>query len=285
MPNFVTPITLKIFSTKNEITDYFNRKPVKVIGFVPTMGALHKGHLGLIELAKQQSTQVVCSIFVNPTQFNDPKDLEKYPRPITDDIRRLEEVNCDILFNPQVTEMYADNEKWHFDMGDLEHLLEGKFRPGHYQGVTQVVNKLFNIVKPDIAFFGQKDYQQFMVISKMVEVLEMPVKLVMCPIEREPDGLAMSSRNIHLTPYDREHSLILSKALNWVNENFGINKIDTLQQQAAQMISNEPGVELEYFEIADGKTLHHANPASETIVVLVAARVGKTRLIDNVLIS
>ncbi|XHR94706.1 pantoate--beta-alanine ligase [Mucilaginibacter sp. UC70_90] len=285
MPNFVTPITLKIFSTKNEITDYFNRKPVKVIGFVPTMGALHKGHLGLIELAKQQSTQVVCSIFVNPTQFNDPKDLEKYPRPITDDIRRLEEVNCDILFNPQVTEMYADNEKWHFDMGDLEHLLEGKFRPGHYQGVTQVVNKLFNIVKPDIAFFGQKDYQQFMVISKMVEVLEMPVKLVMCPIEREPDGLAMSSRNIHLTPYDREHSLILSKALNWVNENFGINKIDTLQQQAAQMISNEPGVELEYFEIADGKTLHHANPASETIVALVAARVGKTRLIDNVLIS
>ncbi|WP_413322216.1 pantoate--beta-alanine ligase [Mucilaginibacter sp. Mucisp84] len=285
MPNFVTPITLKIFSTKNEITDYFNRKPVKVIGFVPTMGALHKGHLGLIELAKQQSTQVVCSIFVNPTQFNDPKDLEKYPRPITDDIRRLEEVNCDILFNPQVTEMYADNEKWHFDMGDLEYLLEGKFRPGHYQGVTQVVNKLFNIVKPDIAFFGQKDYQQFMVISKMVEVLEMPVKLVMCPIEREPDGLAMSSRNIHLTPYDREHSLILSKALNRVKDNFDINKIDTLQQQAAQMISSEPGVELEYFEIADGKTLHHAAPASETIVALVAARVGKTRLIDNVLIS
>ncbi|QEM08366.1 pantoate--beta-alanine ligase [Mucilaginibacter rubeus] len=276
---------MKIFSTKNEITDYFNRKPVKVIGFVPTMGALHKGHLGLIELAKQQSTQVVCSIFVNPTQFNDPKDLEKYPRPITDDIRRLEEVNCDILFNPQVTEMYADNEKWHFDMGDLEYLLEGKFRPGHYQGVTQVVNKLFNIVKPDIAFFGQKDYQQFMVINKMVEVLEMPVKLVMCPIEREPDGLAMSSRNIHLTPYDREHSLILSKALNWVKENFDINKIDTLQQQAAQMISNEPGVELEYFEIADGKTLHHATPASETIVALVAARVGKTRLIDNVLIG
>ncbi|WP_091175727.1 pantoate--beta-alanine ligase [Mucilaginibacter sp. P25] len=276
---------MKIFSTKNEITDYFNRKPVKVIGFVPTMGALHKGHLGLIELAKQQSTQVVCSIFVNPTQFNDPKDLEKYPRPITDDIRRLEEVNCDILFNPQVTEMYADNEKWHFDMGDLEYLLEGKFRPGHYQGVTQVVNKLFNIVKPDIAFFGQKDYQQFMVINKMVEVLKMPVKLVMCPIEREPDGLAMSSRNIHLTPYDREHSLILSKALNWVKENFDINKIDTLQQQAGQMISNEPGVELEYFEIADGKTLHHATPASETIVALVAARVGKTRLIDNVLIS
>jgi len=285
LPDFVIPVTLKIFTTKKEISDYFNRKPVKVIGFVPTMGALHKGHLGLIELAKQQSTQVVCSIFVNPTQFNDPKDLEKYPRPITEDIRSLEEVNCDILFNPQVTEMYADNEKWHFDMGDLEHLLEGKFRPGHYQGVTQVVNKLFNIVKPDIAFFGQKDYQQFMVISKMVEKLGMPVKLVMCPIEREPDGLAMSSRNIHLTPYDREHSIVLSRTLNWVKENFDINQIDTLQQQAAQMIGNEPGVELEYFEIADGKTLHSATPASESVVALVAARVGKTRLIDNVLIS
>ncbi|MDB5147672.1 MAG: pantoate--beta-alanine ligase [Mucilaginibacter sp.] len=285
MPDFVIPVALKIFTTKKEITDYFNRKPVKVIGYVATMGALHKGHLGLVELAKQQSTQVVCSIFVNPTQFNDPKDLEKYPRPINEDIRLLEAAGCDILFNPQVTEMYDDNEKWHFELGNLEHLLEGKFRPGHYQGVTQVVYKLFNIIKPDIAFFGQKDYQQVLVISKMVEALEMPVKLVMCPIEREPDGLAMSSRNIHLTPYDREHSLILSKTLSWVKENFDINKIEELQQQAAQMISNEPGVELEYFEIADGKTLHPATPASETIVVLVAARVGKTRLIDNVLIG
>jgi pantoate--beta-alanine ligase len=285
LPDFVIPVALKIFTTKKEITDYFNRKPVKVIGYVATMGALHKGHLGLIELAKQQSTQVVCSIFVNPTQFNDPKDLEKYPRPINEDIRLLEAAGCDILFNPQVTEMYDDNEKWHFELGNLEHLLEGKFRPGHYQGVTQVVYKLFSIIKPGIAFFGQKDYQQVLVISKMVEALEMPVKLVMCPIEREPDGLAMSSRNTHLTPYDREHSLILSKTLNWVKENFDINKIEELQQQAAQMISNEPGVELEYFEIANGKTLHPATPVSETIVVLVAARVGKTRLIDNVLIG
>jgi pantoate--beta-alanine ligase len=285
LPDFVIPVTLKIFTTKKEITDYFNRKPVKVIGFVPTMGALHKGHLGLIKLAKQQSTQVVCSIFVNPTQFNDPKDLEKYPRPIADDIRRLEEVNCDILFNPQVTEMYDDNEKWHFELGDLEHLLEGKFRPGHYQGVTQVVYKLFNIVKPDVAFFGQKDYQQVMVISKMIEKLNMPIKLVMCPIEREADGLAMSSRNIHLTPYDREHSLVLSRTLNWVKENFDKSKIAELQQQAAQLISAEPGVELEYFEIADGKTLHPATKASESFVALVAARVGKTRLIDNVLLN
>lgn len=284
MPDFVIPVTLKIFATKKEITDYFNRKPVKVIGFVPTMGALHKGHLGLIELAKQQSTQVVCSIFVNPTQFNDPKDLEKYPRPIADDIRRLEEINCDILFNPQVTEMYDDNEKWHFDMGDLESLLEGKFRPGHYQGVTQVVYKLFNIVKPDVAFFGQKDYQQVLVISKMIEKLHMPVKLVMCPIEREPDGLAMSSRNIHLTPDDRKNSLVLSKTLNWVKENFEPTKIAELQQHAIQTISAAPGVELEYFEIADGKTLHPATELSESVVALVAARVGKTRLIDNILL-
>jgi len=276
-----------IFKYADQLARYIEQQKTagKLIGFVPTMGALHNGHIALINQSKKNTGVTVCSIFVNPTQFNDPKDLEKYPRPITDDIRRLEEVNCDILFNPQVTEMYADNEKWHFDMGDLEYLLEGKFRPGHYQGVTQVVNKLFNIVKPDIAFFGQKDYQQFMVISKMVEKLGMPVKLVMCPIEREPDGLAMSSRNIHLTPYDREQSLILSRTLNWVKENFDINQIDTLQQQAAQMIGNEPGVELEYFEIADGKTLHPATPASESVVALVAARVGKTRLIDNVLIS
>jgi pantoate--beta-alanine ligase len=282
---FCNTVTLKIFTTKKEITDYFNRKPVKVIGYVATMGALHKGHLGLIELAKQQSTQVVCSIFVNPTQFNDPKDLEKYPRPITQDISLLEAAGCDILFNPQVTEMYDDNEKWHFELGDLEHLLEGKFRPGHYQGVTQVVHKLFSIIKPDVAFFGQKDYQQVMVISKMVKDLNLPVKLVMCPIEREPDGLAMSSRNIHLTPYDREHSLILSKTLNWVRDNFDKTRIAELQQRAAEAISAEPGVELEYFEIADGQTLHPATEASESFVALVAARVGKTRLIDNVLLN
>jgi pantoate--beta-alanine ligase len=248
------------------------------------MGALHQGHLSLIEQAQQANDMVICSIFVNPTQFTDPADLEKYPRPIADDIQKLEQAGCDILFNPEVNEIYATNEQWHLNIGELEHLLEGKFRPGHYQGVTQVVYKLFNIVKPDNAYFGQKDYQQVMVISKMVQLLNMPVKLVMCPILREPDGLAMSSRNIHLTADDRRHSLILSKILNRVKDNFDRSKIAEIKAEAEQLISNEPGAELEYLEIVDGDTLHPANQNTKKIVVLVAARVGKTRLIDNVII-
>ncbi|NOW98300.1 pantoate--beta-alanine ligase [Mucilaginibacter sp. SG564] len=276
---------MKIFTTKNEIAQYFTSKQGKIVGFVPTMGALHQGHISLIKQAQQNSDEVVCSIFVNPTQFNDPKDLEKYPRPIAADIAMLEQNGCDVLFNPTANEMYDNNEKWHLDIGDLEYLLEGKFRPGHYQGVTQVVYKLFNIVKPDLAFFGQKDYQQFMVISKMVDLLHMPVQLIMCPIQREIDGLAMSSRNIHLTPYDREHALILSKTLNWVKTHFDAGSIPQIKQEAETMINNEPGIELEYFEIVDGKTLNTANADTRTIVALVAARAGKTRLIDNILIG
>ncbi|MEZ2335123.1 pantoate--beta-alanine ligase [Mucilaginibacter sp. RCC_168] len=276
---------MKIFTTKNEIAHHFTSKQGKIVGFVPTMGALHQGHISLIKQAQQNSDEVICSIFVNPTQFNDPKDLEKYPRPIAADIAMLEQAGCDVLFNPVISEMYDDNEKWHLDIGDLEHLLEGKFRPGHYQGVTQVVNKLFNIVKPDLAFFGQKDYQQFLVISKMIDLLHMPVQLVMCPIQRETDGLAMSSRNIHLTPYDREHALVLSKTLNWVKTNFDAGDIPAIKQQAEAMISNEPGIELEYLEIVDGKTLYTATADTKNIVALVAARAGKTRLIDNMLIG
>lgn len=256
-----------------------------IIGFVPTMGALHAGHLSLLKQAQQQCDIVVCSIFVNPTQFNDPKDLEIYPRPLQDDIAKLEQADCDVLFNPDVAEMYAGNEKWHLAIGELEGLLEGKFRPGHYQGVTQVVFKLFDIVKPDIAFFGQKDYQQVLVVTQMVRLLNMPVKLVMCPIEREADGLAMSSRNIHLTAADRQHALILSKTLNQVKADFDSNHIEQLMQDAQAAISNEPGVTLGYFEIADGDTLHRANRDTKKVVALVAATVGKTRLIDNVIIK
>jgi len=277
---------LKTFTTKKSLQQYLlqTRAANKTIGFVPTMGALHQGHLSLIEQARQYNNEIVCSIFVNPSQFNDPKDLEKYPRTIEADIKLLEQVNCDILFNPAVIEIYDDNEQWHLDIGGLEHLLEGKFRPGHYQGVTQVVYKLFDIVKPDTAFFGQKDYQQFLIISKMVEMLNMPVKLVMCPIKRETDGLAMSSRNIHLTTDDRKHALILSKTLNWVKDNFDNSAIPQLKKEAELMIGHEPGVELAYFEIADGDTLHPADQNTKNIVALVAAKVGKTRLIDNVLL-
>lgn len=277
---------MNIFTTKQQVKQYIQqvRALGKTIGFVPTMGALHAGHLSLIEQARRQCDIVVSSIFVNPTQFNDPKDLERYPRPIEADTEKLEQAGCDALFNPQVDEMYAGNEQWHLDIGELEHLLEGASRPGHYQGVMQVVNKLFDIVEPDKAYFGQKDFQQFMVISKMIELLNLPVKLVMCPIERETDGLAMSSRNVHLTADDRLHALILSKTLQWVKDNFDRNNITALKTGAFAAINNEPGVEADYFEIADGDTLYQANKNSQTIVALAAAKVGKTRLIDNMII-
>jgi len=278
---------LKIFTTKAAVGQYLSqiKASAKTIGFVPTLGALHQGHLSLIELAQKHNDVIICSIFVNPSQFNDPKDLEKYPRTIEADIKLLEQINCDILFNPGVNEMYDDNEQWHLNIGETEHLLEGEFRPGHYQGVTQVVYKLFNIVKPDAAFFGQKDYQQFLIISKMVDMLNMPVELVMCPIKRETDGLAMSSRNIHLSADDRRHALVLSKTLNFIKHKFDSHNISALKQEAAQLINAEPGVELDYFEIADGDTLHTATPDSKKIVALVAAKVGNTRLIDNVMLK
>ncbi|MGN6180714.1 MAG: pantoate--beta-alanine ligase [Mucilaginibacter sp.] len=275
-----------IFNKTNEIAEYLQNLRIsgKTTGFVPTMGALHQGHLSLIKQAQQGNNVVICSIFVNPTHFNDPADLEKYPRPIAEDVKKLEEAGCDILFSPPVNEMYADNEQWHLNIGELEHLLEGEFRPGHYQGVMQVVYKLFNIVKPDRAYFGQKDYQQFMVISKMVELMHLPVKLVMCPIEREADGLAMSSRNIHLSAADRQHALILSKTLTWVKNHFDKNDIEQLQAEARKQLNSEPGVQPEYFIIADGDNLHQANQNTKNVVALVAARVGNTRLIDNMIL-
>ncbi|MES2807430.1 MAG: pantoate--beta-alanine ligase [Bacteroidota bacterium] len=277
---------MKNFTKKADLQQYLDtvKHQGKVVGFVPTMGALHAGHLSLIKQAQQKCDVVVCSIFVNPTQFNDPKDLEIYPRPIADDIAKLEQAGCDILFNPGVDEMYADDESWHLDLGEIESLLEGKFRPGHYQGVTQVVFKLFDIVTPDFAFFGQKDYQQFLVIQQMIDLLELPEKLVMCPIERETDGLAMSSRNIHLSADDRQHALILSKTLNEVKQNYNPANIAQLKQKAEAAINAEPGVALAYFEIADADTLLPGTPDTDHVVALVAATVGKTRLIDNIVI-
>jgi len=265
-------------------------KPVKSaaqkIALVPTMGALHKGHISLLELAQQKADVVVCSIFVNPTQFTDPKDLEKYPRPLEHDIQMLEAAGCDIVFMPSVTEMYPEPENWHIDLGPAEFLLEGAFRKGHYQGVTQIVKKLFDAVDPDIACFGQKDFQQILMIRQMVAHFNLQLEIVSCPIIREDDGLAMSSRNIHLSAADRQHALILSKALNYVQENFGVKLIAELLSDAETMISATPGVELDYFTIANGETLlPETNKNAQNLVALVAAKVGETRLIDNILLS
>jgi pantoate--beta-alanine ligase len=277
---------LKIFTTRENLHNYLAERRLsgKTIGFVPTMGALHNGHISLLQFAKTQTDETVCSIFVNPTQFNDKRDLALYPRPIESDSEKLRNAGCDILFNPTVDEMYAANESWHLDIGPLEHLLEGTSRPGHYQGVMQVVAKLFNIVQPDMAFFGQKDYQQFLVINKMVQQLQMPVTMVMCPIVREDDGLAMSSRNVRLSAEEREHALVLSRSLRLVREQLPYHTYAELKQLAADLIGQEPGVVLDYFEIADGDTLLPAQAGAAKIVALVAAKVGNVRLIDNVIL-
>ena len=249
------------------------------------MGALHKGHLSLIKIAQQHAEVVVCSIFVNPTQFTDPKDLEKYPRPLEHDIAMLRAAGCDIVFMPSVKEMYPEPEQWHIDLGPAEFLLEGEFRKGHYQGVTQIVKKLFDAVTPDIAMFGQKDFQQVLMIRNMVAHFNLPVQLISCPIIREDDGLAMSSRNIHLTPADRQNSLVLSKALEFVADNFNKLSIPQLLSGAKEIIEKAPGVELDYFTIANGDTLLPMTDQSQpNPVALVAAKVGQTRLIDNVLL-
>ncbi|HTM97283.1 MAG TPA: pantoate--beta-alanine ligase [Pedobacter sp.] len=258
------------------------------IALVPTMGALHKGHLSLIKIAQQQAEIVVCSIFVNPTQFTDPKDLEKYPRPLAHDIKMLSDAGCSIVFMPAVKEMYPlfpKTEQWHVDLGPAEFLLEGEFRKGHYQGVTQIVKKLFDAVSPDVAFFGQKDFQQVLMIKNMVKVFDLSVEIISCPIIREEDGLAMSSRNIHLSETDRANALILSKALQYVKDHFDESDIEALLAEAKWMINNTTGVVLDYFTIADGDTLLPiVDKNAKNSVALVAAKVGETRLIDNMLL-
>ena len=259
------------------------------VALVPTMGALHDGHLSLIATAKTYASIVVCSIFVNPTQFTEPKDLEKYPRPLAHDIKMLTDAGCDFVFMPTVKEMYPEfpkPEDWHIDLGKAEFLLEGEFRKGHYQGVTQIVKKLIDAVDPAIAFFGQKDFQQVLMIKNMVQHFNMPLEIVSCPIIREDDGLAMSSRNIHLSAEDRKNALVLSKALQFVKDNFANLPLKDLLAKAKGMINEVDGVELDYFTIADGKTLLPAeDKLIENPVALVAAKVGETRLIDNMLLG
>lgn len=281
---------MEIFKTKSALKAFL--KPLKASGkkiaLVPTMGALHNGHISLIDLAKENADIIICSIFVNPTQFTDPKDLEKYPRPIEHDLAMLEEAGCTGVFMPNVAEMYPQgaDENWHIDLGNAEFLLEGAFRKGHYQGVTQIVKKLFDAVEPDVAMFGQKDFQQVLMIKNMLAYFDLPITIITCPIIREDDGLAMSSRNIHLSTTDRENSLVLSKSLQFVIDHFDNYTLETLEEKATAFYKGIYGVELDYFTIANGKTLSAAKSKDENnLVALVAAKVGSTRLIDNMIIK
>ena len=253
------------------------------IGFVPTMGALHQGHISLINYSKQQTTITVCSIFVNPTQFNNAADLTHYPRTPEADIKLLEAAGCDILYMPEVSDVYPENDNRTFDFGYLDTILEGATRPGHFNGVGQVVSILLQGVKPDKAFFGSKDYQQVMVVKSLVTQLTIPVEIIACPILREADGLAMSSRNTRLNQEEREIAALIPK---WMQEAISITKnigIDAAKQFIAEQVSKTPKMKLDYYEVCDADTLESikAIHPNQKAISLIAVFVGNVRLIDN----
>ncbi len=288
---YFTPTRMKVIHTQNELRAYLEapRAQQKKIALVPTMGALHEGHLSLIQQARAKADIIICSIFVNPTQFNDPKDLEKYPRPIENDIKLLSDNGCDVLFLPTVEEMYPDtNEQWHLDLGRLDLIWEGEQRPGHFQGVTQIVYKLFTLVNPDIACFGQKDLQQVMVIQRMIELKNLDIELVICPIIRSESGLALSSRNARLSAEGKEKALILYKTLQAVKSAFAEGKpLSVCQQLAEKMIADKEGVELEYFALSEVRTLERAESTEEgkQYVAHIVAWIEGVRLIDNMFLN
>ena len=258
----------------------------KRLGLVPTMGALHAGHLSLVRVAKAQCDAVAVSIFVNPTQFAPTEDLAEYPRTFSADCAALEQENVDILFAPTVEEMYRPGETTWVTVEGLSEKLDGRTRPGHFRGVTTVVSKLFHIVQPDFAFFGQKDAAQLAIIRRMVRDQKFPVEIVGCPIVREPDGLAMSSRNVYLNKDDRARALVLHRSLQDVKEDFrgGQRDAGKLLALGKKVIAAEPSARLDYFEIVDPDTLDPIETISRPTLVAVAAYVGSTRLIDNLVL-
>ncbi|HKV92492.1 MAG TPA: pantoate--beta-alanine ligase [Candidatus Angelobacter sp.] len=259
----------------------------KRVGFVPTMGALHEGHLALVRTARAQADVVIVSVFVNPTQFGPNEDFSKYPRNPDRDTALLAAEKTDYVFLPSTEEMYpAGADSW-VTVEGLSQKLDGRSRPGHFRGVTTVVAKLFNIVQPDLAFFGQKDAAQVVVIGKLVRDLHFDVHIVVCPIVREPDGLAMSSRNAYLSPEQRKQALVLHRSLMRVQHLIDRGETSTARLLVAgtQVMAEEPAVKLDYFEIVDRATLDPVSDVSAGALVAVAAYVGSTRLIDNIFVA
>ncbi len=276
-----------IFNTISETQNYLKsqQKAGKTIGFVPTMGALHTGHISLIERSKAENDLTVCSIFVNPTQFNNPEDLKKYPRTLEKDCEMLLPAGCDVVFAPSAEEMYAKLPQLRMDFGTLETVMEGKFRPGHFNGVGIVVSKLFNIVKPDKAYFGLKDLQQVAVIRQMAKDLSFDLEVVPCPTLREIDGLAMSSRNTRLSPEARILAPQIYKVLNLAKEKLQAGfSAKEMQEAVNQHFSDYPAFELEYFEASDFDTLLPIESKIEAgkTALCIAAFLGGVRLIDNI---
>ncbi len=280
---------MHIFKEIAPLRTYLNslHSATSSIGLVPTMGALHQGHLSLIRASKKDNETTVCSIYVNPTQFGNQEDLEKYPRTLEHDLSLLKSESCDIVFCPDSQQMYGSAAPLSIAFQKLDNILEGKFRPGHFSGVAQVVAKLFNIVEPDLAYFGQKDYQQVMIISRLVEALKFNVKVITMPTVREADGLAMSSRNQRLSPEERKRASILYTCLLQTRDGILAGKTVDRLLASAKLLCLESGVALEYLAVVDRKdfTLLDRLTDPNNSVVLIAAQVGPVRLIDNLFVQ
>lgn len=278
---------IKILKSRQELSDYtFKIKENgQKIGFAPTMGALHEGHLSLYEKARKENDIIISSIFVNPTQFNNPEDLEKYPRTIEKDIELLQQTqNVDAVYIPQIEDIYSNGlERKNYDFEGLENEMEGKFRPGHFDGVGTVVEELFRQVQPNNAYFGEKDFQQLMIIKKLVEKLSLPINIIGIPIYREKNGLAMSSRNMRLTPEQRESAKIIFETLVKVKGLFHQQTLDEIHQFVENTFKNSD-FELEYFIIANENTLREISEikSNETYRAFIVVVIDGVRLIDNI---
>ncbi|HTE31632.1 MAG TPA: pantoate--beta-alanine ligase [Chryseolinea sp.] len=258
------------------------------IGLVPTMGALHKGHISLIEASRAQNAFTLTTIYVNPAQFNNPLDLQKYPRTLERDLKILEESGCDAVFCPSDQEMYEEQPLLKFDFGHLDKVMEGKFRPGHFSGVALVVGKLFNIVGPTIAYFGQKDWQQVTVIRRMVDELKFNLLVLSVPIVRDTDGLAMSSRNLRLTQEERVQAAVLYRALSMAKESLKSGQgLEFVRMEVKALVEGQPAMKLEYFELADSQNLTPLSNVKDggRPIMCIAAFAGDVRLIDNMFLD
>lgn len=283
---------MKVFHKANDIHTWLRSEHLThSIGFVPTMGALHAGHLSLIDRSKAENDLTVCSIFVNPTQFNDPNDLEKYPRTLTDDTDKLLQHNCDVLFLPTEEEIYPDPsiKARTYDLAGLEDRWEGANRPGHFQGVCMVVHRLLEIIPTDRLYLGQKDFQQFLILRHMVRhILHWPVQVIPCTIVREDDGLAMSSRNVRLSEQERQDSLVLHRALQYLQQHAGQQPLQELLQAAKSMVTSADSIQkLDYLAIVNPVDMAPVEDFDDaaTLLAIVAAHLPSARLIDNQVIK
>jgi pantoate--beta-alanine ligase len=283
---------LKVFQTVAELQKYLleiNGLHKQTIGFVPTMGALHEGHISLIRASKAKTDITVCSIFVNPTQFNDLSDFNRYPVRIDQDLEMLLKADCDVAFIPSFEEIYPSGtlEQADVTLGITGSSLEGAFRPGHFEGVMQVVKRLLEIVRPDMLFLGQKDFQQCMVISKLIQRYNMPVRLVVSETLREPDGLAMSSRNMRLNGAEHQAAVKLSQAIFYIRDHLAGQPLTQLIEEQKKLLSQDPLIEVEYIQAVRADTLEPLQQydAATKAAILIAAKVGSVRLIDNVLVE